>query len=134
MVLRRLIPALSILLTFTPAEAQERPQAKPASSAVESFETLTERVQPGATVYVTDAASGEVEGRLVRLSPASVTLLVQGTEREFLKNDLREVARRGDSLKNGALIGLKKNNARRCAGRLRDVRPLTSDARIPRRR
>lgn len=64
------------------------------------------RVKPGATVYVSDVASGEVEGRLLRLSPGSVTILVQGTEREFPKGQLRQISRRGDSLKNGALIGM----------------------------
>lgn len=104
MAFRPVIPALVMSLTFTVVEAQERPKAKPAP--VESFETLAERVKPGATVYVSDAASGEVEGQLLGISPGSVTVLVQGTQREFLKNELRHVARRGDSLKNGALIGL----------------------------
>lgn len=73
---------------------------------IESFDTLPKRVRPGQTVYVTDALARQTEGRLVRLSDASMTLLVQGTEREFPRSDVRQVARRGDSLANGTAIGM----------------------------
>ena len=104
--LLRLAGLLLTTLSFTSAHAQDLSKEKAPARDVEVFETLPKRVKPGATVYVSDAASGEIEGRLIRVSPASVTVLVQGTEREFLKDDLRQVARRGDSVKNGALIGM----------------------------
>lgn len=70
-----------------------------------SFATLSDRIAPGPTIYITNAAQQEVRGRLVRLSNASLTLLIQGQEQEFAHTDFLQVAKRGDSLSNGMTIG-----------------------------
>jgi len=56
------------------------------------------------TVYVRDSAGVETTGKLLTLSPDSLTLLVDGVERQF---DLGQIARiqKRDSLKNGTIAG-----------------------------
>src|SRR5687767_14202605 len=58
------------------------------------------------TVHVLDDAGAETTGRLLQLTPDALVLLVDGTERRFDAARVRRIERRGDSLKNGALIGL----------------------------
>ena len=57
------------------------------------------------TVYVLDETGTETAGRLVRLTPDSLVLLVDGAERQFAAARVRRIQKRGDSLRNGALIG-----------------------------
>ncbi len=57
------------------------------------------------TVYVLDDAGVETRGRLVQFSPQSLTLSVDGTERQFNLAHVTRIDRRGDSLRNGALTG-----------------------------
>lgn len=63
------------------------------------------KVSELSTVYVLDDAGVESRGRLVQFSPESLTLLVDGTERHFEAGHIVRIDRRGDSLRNGALIG-----------------------------
>ncbi len=58
------------------------------------------------TVFVLDDAGVETRGKLLRLDPDAVVLLVDGAERRFDTGHVARVSKRGDSLKNGALIGL----------------------------
>jgi hypothetical protein len=57
------------------------------------------------TVYVLDDTGMETSGRLLRLNPDSLDLLVDGTERRFEAMRVRRIQKRGDSLRNGAVIG-----------------------------
>lgn len=57
------------------------------------------------TVYVLDDTGGEVSGRLLRLDPDSLVLLVGDTERRVDAARVRRIEKRGDSLRNGAFIG-----------------------------
>jgi hypothetical protein len=57
------------------------------------------------TVYVVDDTGTETEGRLLRLDPDALVLLVDSTERRFEAARVKRIQRRGDSLKNGAIIG-----------------------------
>jgi len=57
------------------------------------------------TVYVRDEAGVETAGKLLRLDSTSVVMLVDGREREFDLGHVWSVQKRGDSLKNGAIIG-----------------------------
>ena len=57
------------------------------------------------TVYVLDDAGMETSGRLIRLNPDSLDLLVDGAERRFEAIRVTRIQKRGDSLRNGALIG-----------------------------
>ena len=56
------------------------------------------------TVFVRDSAGVETTGKLLALSPDSLTLLVDGVERQV---DLGQIARiqKRDSLKNGTIAG-----------------------------
>ena len=74
---------------------------------VSSFEQLQVLVKPGDKIYVTDSAGKTTEGRIRDLSSSSLVLDVKGSRHDWLQADVREIAQwRGDSLKNGALIGL----------------------------
>jgi hypothetical protein len=57
------------------------------------------------TVYVLDDTEIETSGTLLRVNPDSLVLLVGGAERRFEAARVRRIQRRGDSLRNGALIG-----------------------------
>lgn len=57
------------------------------------------------TVYVLDETGIEISGKFLRLNPDSLVLLVGGAERRFEAARVRRIEKRGDSLRNGALIG-----------------------------
>lgn len=57
------------------------------------------------TVYVLDTTGAETSGKLLRLNPDSVVLLVSGAERQFETARVARIQKRGDSLRNGAIIG-----------------------------
>jgi hypothetical protein len=64
-------------------------------------------VRPGDTVSVTDVNGREVSGRITDLSASSLALTVEGSPREWREAEVATIKqRRGDSLANGALIGL----------------------------
>lgn len=64
------------------------------------------RATPGlSTAYVIDDAGRESAGTLLRLDTDSLVLLEGGVERRFQVADVRRIEKRGDSLRNGALIG-----------------------------
>jgi hypothetical protein len=58
------------------------------------------------TVYVTDDAGRTTEGKLLRLDNDSLVMLVNGAEQRFEARQILRIDKRGDSLKNGTLIGL----------------------------
>jgi uncharacterized membrane protein len=90
-----LIAAVAALV-FTPAVAQGQ-------EALAGWQGL----QPSAlnTVFVTDQAGRQTEGKLLRLDADSLVMLVDGMEQSFEKDRVMRIEKRGDSLKNGALIG-----------------------------
>jgi len=57
------------------------------------------------TVYVLDNAGTETSGKFLRLNPDSIVLLVDGAERRFETSRVARIQKRGDSLRNGAIIG-----------------------------
>ncbi len=57
------------------------------------------------TVYVLDNTGAETSGKLLRLNPDSIVLLVDGAERRFETARVARIQKRGDSLRNGAIIG-----------------------------
>jgi hypothetical protein len=69
------------------------------------FERLRNRVEAGDTIVVTDSASRQSAGVLTALSESTVTLKLRGVERSIPMPDVREIAIKGDSVRNGALIG-----------------------------
>jgi len=56
-------------------------------------------------VYVEDRSGREVEGRLVSLTESALTIDIDGVTRTFAPAEVTKIDRRGDSLKNGAIIG-----------------------------
>lgn len=83
------------------AQANSGPSAGP----VTSFDQLWMKVKSGDTVYVLDTNARETTGTFARVSPASIAVLVDGQIREISFDDVSQVARRGDRLWNGAVIG-----------------------------
>ena len=68
-----------------------------------SFEQLQSLVEPRDRVTVTDRTGQELTGSITSLSPASLTLLVEGSQRVFDEADVRDIRqRRPDSLIDGA--------------------------------
>src|SRR5262245_64170982 len=58
------------------------------------------------TVFVTDRSGEETKGILQRLTESEISVLVDGTTKTFTPDEVSTIERKGDSLKNGALIGL----------------------------
>ena len=56
-------------------------------------------------VYVRSTGGGETRGQLLRLGPDTLTLLEQGSARDIRLADVTRIDARGDSVKNGAIIG-----------------------------
>jgi hypothetical protein len=59
----------------------------------------------GAIVHVLPDEGAEVSGRLLRVDAGSLVLLVEGSERRFEQSRVRRIDKRGDRLRNGAIIG-----------------------------
>lgn len=56
-------------------------------------------------IYVLDDTGVETSGRLLRFEPDAVVLSVEGAERRFEATQVKRIQKKGDSLKNGAIIG-----------------------------
>ena len=88
--------AATVTTTATLAEAQ----------TVESFDRLALLVNQRDHITVTDRAGRELQGRLIDLSSASLSLLTDDGLRNLEETEVAVVRRRQpDSLKNGALLG-----------------------------
>lgn len=85
---------LAVTVIPTALFAQETPQGWPGFDA-----------SGLSTLYVLDDTGSETAGRLLRLEPDSLVLFVNGAERRFDASRVRRIEKRGDSLRNGALIG-----------------------------
>ena len=57
------------------------------------------------TVFVLDSQGTEHRGKLIRVDADQLVIHVDATERTFKREAIRRVQKRGDSLKNGAMIG-----------------------------
>lgn len=73
--------------------------------ALRAQDFSTVRLKGMPTVYVEDRTGREVEGKLVSLTESALTINIDGVTRTFAPAEVTKVDRRGDSLKNGALIG-----------------------------
>lgn len=110
-----LLAIAGVLATATAAQAQE--------PVATSLDALAARLHVGQSVWVIDTTGREVRGRLERISGDGIVLKADRVE-TLNAPDIREVrARRPDSLKNGALIGLAVGGALGtawCAGAIAD--------------
>jgi hypothetical protein len=78
----------------------------PRRRRVDDISDLWMSVVSGDRVRLTRTSGTVVDGVLQRVEDGSVSVLVDGQLRAFAGNDIARVARRGDSLKNGTLIGV----------------------------
>jgi hypothetical protein len=64
-------------------------------------------VQPSGlpTVYVIDRTGAETRGRLISITESLVSVDVNGATQTFTPDQVSLIERKGDSLKNGAIIG-----------------------------
>ena len=77
-----------------------------AQSVSDSFDALQGRVNSGTRVVVKDQTGRETEGVLTSLTASGIALTVGNDQRQWSADEVRELRRRGDSVKNGALIGM----------------------------
>jgi hypothetical protein len=83
------------------------PATTTAQALAGNLDQLRVLVKVGDTLNVTDASGREVRGRVISLSASALELAVGGQSRSFGDNDITSIRqRRGDSLRNGTLIGL----------------------------
>jgi hypothetical protein len=83
------------------------PSTGGAQGIAKNLDELRLIVRAGERVSVIDLPGNAVSGKILSLSPSSLTLEVAGRPREFQEGDIsRIMQRRGDSLGNGALWGL----------------------------
>ena len=88
----------AVLILLLPAISAAQP--------VKSFDQLITRLKPGDRVWVTDAQGREVEGTIQHLSANQLVLDAEGAS-AFTARDVKLIKEyKGDSVKNGALIGL----------------------------
>jgi hypothetical protein len=94
--MKRLILVVLITALAMPTAAWAQETAAPPKGV---------RVSGFPVAYVLDDKGVETKGGLFRIDEKSVILLVNGVQREFELAHVQRVTRRGDSLKNGAIVG-----------------------------
>jgi hypothetical protein len=93
-----LLGAFLLLATSSVAKAQD------------SFTDLQTTLKAGDLVTITDDGGAQTRGTFERVG-TSIRLSVDGVAREWAPQEVREIRRRGDSLKNGLIIGLVSGGA-----------------------
>ncbi len=77
----------------------------PSSAWAQTHDWSDLSVEDRSTVYVEDTTGRETAGQFVSLDTNALVLLVEGTEQRLLAAEVVRVEKRGDSLRNGFLIG-----------------------------
>ena len=98
-----LVCATAFLLFPTSSGAQSPATAL---EPLSSFDTLWSRVRNGDVVYVTDDRAQTTTGIFANASGSTLSMLVDGQMRDTALGDIRLIARRGDPVRNGVLIGV----------------------------
>lgn len=73
------------------------------TAQAQDFSTIQLKNLP--VVFVEEKTGAETRGRLISITPAAIAIDVDGSQRTFAAADVAKIERRGDSLRNGALIG-----------------------------
>jgi hypothetical protein len=73
--------------------------------AFRQLEDLT-TLGSGRTMIVADESGRETEGQLLSISSDELTMTVDGMDRRFTRQQVAALYERGDSIKNGMLVGL----------------------------
>lgn len=76
--------------------------AQPAPSGSEDFSGMTK----GRELIVVEESGVENIGRLLRVTPDTLTMTIDGKIHTFTRQQVTAIFERGDSVKNGAVIGL----------------------------
>lgn len=76
--------------------------AQPAPGSSEDFSGITK----GRELIVVEESGVENTGRLVRVTPDTLTMTIGGKIHTFTRRQVTAILERGDSVKNGAVIGL----------------------------
>jgi hypothetical protein len=77
-----------------------------AQGVASSFDQLSVLVTPGDKITVVEVTGREAEGRVGNLTRDALTLVTKAGPRQLSEADVAQIRqRRGDSLKNGAIIG-----------------------------
>ena len=97
-----MVAAVAVIIVMpSQSAAQEPPETPPAA-----FQDLPLLVNLGDRIAVTDDTGRELRGRIIDLSPSTLSLLVDGIRRDLGEADVSVIRQRQrDSLKNGALYG-----------------------------
>jgi hypothetical protein len=101
--MRNTVLAIVAVLVAIPATAQNPIQPPPTATPQTPVE-LSEKVEAGDMIFVTDRNGVQTGGRLQSISSQGLALLVDGQERMIPSNGVGRVEKR-DSLWNGMLIG-----------------------------
>jgi hypothetical protein len=116
LVMRRgsVVALVSLLAGAAPLRAQETPRPL--------------AIKSRAVVFVVDHAGVEHRGRFLRADDQDVVVIVDGDEKRFARDTIAGIARQGDSLKNGAVIGAVIGTSIGLMGSLftRNVGPLVA--------
>jgi hypothetical protein len=102
---------------------------------VHSWRDVAGQLRPGHPVAIIDTAGTEVRGKVATVGSDSLTLKADGTLRHFDATNIRQIARDGDPLWNGAVIGAAIGvfvagfSDNRCVG----DPPVCNDRQIPAR-
>ena len=91
---RMAVTAGLLLATAMPVTTQDR------------FDHVQYALRAGDTVFVVDDTGTETRGKVARIGPSALRLIVDGYERDWGAAAVERLERRGDSLKNGAIAGL----------------------------
>jgi hypothetical protein len=90
-----LLSLLLLLLAASPSRAQD---------VATTLGELRQRVEPGATVYITDSTGRQSRVSLVEIRDSALVVSIGAERREFAENDIRQIRQRvPDSVWNGAL-------------------------------
>ena len=76
------------------------------SPRARSFAELPSQLHPGQAVSVTDVTGATIAGRVERIEPDSIVVLVSGARHELAADRVTRVQRRGRRTGTGALLGL----------------------------
>jgi hypothetical protein len=96
-----LISVIGVLAVFLAADR---------AHAQGSFDGIAATLRPGDVITVVDESGDRTRGRLESIGPL-IRLSVDGVGREWSPQQVREIRRRGDSVKNGLMIGMISGGA-----------------------
>ena len=102
---RSRVPGLALALGLACVAAASAAAAQSPAAADPEFVRLQEKLKEGDKVIVTDLQGQSVKGHFGGVSAEQITVLVDGTSRQFPAESVRQVKRQRMGVMLGALIG-----------------------------